>query len=150
MLKEQASELDISIWATFQLTDDSLFVEVLNSQAIANGKHIKHIADGLIMYRPMFPEEYDKYVIYKPEGVPETERLDRGKVYYIGFLDKNRGGRDKDRICFEVDKGKNMWIEKGYLIMSENEKEFIAIKKQHKKLKQEKEVKKLKAELGKE
>ena len=148
MLKEEASELDISIWATFQLTDDSLFSEVLNSTAIANGKHIKHIADGLIMYRPMFPDEYDKYVIYKPDGVPEIEKLDRNKIYYIGFIDKNRGGKDRDRLCFEVDKGKNMWLEKGYLILSESEKEFVSMKKQHKKLKQEREVKKLKEELG--
>ncbi|MMZ63234.1 hypothetical protein D1872_254770 [compost metagenome] len=149
MLKEEAKALGIPIWGTFQLTDDSLFNELLNSTAIANGKHIKHIADGLMMFRPMFPEEYEKYIIYKPYEVPEREQLDRTKMYYIGFIDKNRGGKDKDRICLEVDKGKNIWIERGYLILSEDEKEYMAIKKNHKKLKKEKEVKKLKEELGK-
>lgn len=152
MLKNIAQELDISIWATFQLTDDSLFNEVLNSQAIANGKHIKHIADGLLMCRPMFREEYDKYEILNPNGFTgeETRALDKFHTYYICWVDKNRGGADKQMICFRVDKGKNLWIEEGYLILSEDEKDYKRFKKEAKKLKQEKEVKKLKEELGKE
>lgn len=152
MLKEQAKELKLSIWGTFQLTDDSLFNEILNSTAIANGKHIKHIADGLLMFRPMFREEYDKYIILNPNGFmgEEQMRLDKSQVYYIGFVDKNRGGKDKDRVCLRVDKGKNLWIEEGYLIASDDEKEYQRIKKEHRQLKKEKEVKKLKSELGKE
>lgn len=152
MLKNTAQELDVSIWATFQLTDDSLFNEVLNSTAIANGKHIKHIADGLLMCRPMFREEYDKYVILNPNGFSGEEKihLDKTQMYYICWVDKNRGGKDKDKLCFKVDKGKNLWIEEGYLIASEDEKEYQRIKKEHKQLKKEKEVKKLKSELGKD
>jgi hypothetical protein len=75
--------------------------------------------------------------------------LKRDETYYVVFVDKNRGGKDKDRICLRVDKGKNMWIEEGYLILSEDEKELKRIRREHKKLKQEKEVQKLKAELGK-
>ncbi|MNY82095.1 hypothetical protein D3C86_2240140 [compost metagenome] len=70
-------------------------------------------------------------------------------MYYIGFLDKNRGGEDKKKICFLVDKGKNQWTELGYLILSEDEKEFISMKKEHKKLKQEEEVRRIKGKLGK-
>lgn len=152
MLKTMAQELDVSIWATFQLTDDSLFNDVLNSTAIANGKHIKHIADGLLMCRPMFRDEYDKYTVLSPNGFMGEERrqLDKSQMYYICWVDKNRGGRDKQMICFRVDKGKNLWIEEGYLILSDNEKEFNQIKKEHKQLKKEKEVIKLKSELGKE
>lgn len=152
MLKEQAKELDISFWATFQLTDDSLFNEILNSTAIANGKHIKHIADGLMMFRPLFPDDYDKYVIYNPSSKPfveERRRLDRGQTYYMGVIDKNRGGKDKDLICFRVDKGKNIWIEEGYLILSDIEKDFIKTKKEFNKLKKEQQVHELKEKLGK-
>jgi len=152
MLKEIAKKLNIPIWTTFQLTDDSLFNELLTSQAIANGKHIKHVADHLLMARPLFGDEYDKYKILNPNGFSGTEQLNlrRDETYYVVFVDKNRGGKDKDRICLRVDKGKNMWIEEGYLILSEDEKELKRIKREHKKLKQEKEVRKLKAELGKE
>ncbi|WP_010497788.1 replicative DNA helicase [Paenibacillus elgii] len=152
MLKEQSKELGISIWGTFQLTDDSLFNEILNSTAIANGKHIKHIADGLLMFRPLFRDEYDKYVILNPNGFMGEERrvLDKSEIYYIGFVDKNRGGKDKDRICLRVDKGKNLWIEEGYLIPSDDEQEYQRIRKEYGRLKKEKQVKKLKEELGKE
>ncbi|MFC6455975.1 hypothetical protein [Paenibacillus vulneris] len=150
MLKEQSKELDVSIWGTFQLTDDSLFNEILNSQAIANGKHIKHIADGLLMFRPLFPDEYDKYVIYKQNESGDwiTVPLDKSVVYYIGFIDKNRGGKDKDRICLRVAKGQNLWIEEGYLILSEDEKEFKRINKEYKKLKKIEQVEKIKTKLG--
>jgi len=152
MLKEICKEINVSIWGTFQLTDDSLFNEVLNSTAIANGKHIKHIADGLLMAKPIPFGDYDKYVILNPNGTDGEEKfgLDPFKVYYVCFVDKNRGGKDKDRICFEVDKGKNVWIERGYLVSSNDEKEYQKIKKDHRRLRKEKEVKKIKSELGKE
>lgn len=153
MLKDEiAKELDISVWGTFQLTDDSLFNEVLNSTAIASGKHIKHVVDGLMMSRPLFYDEYDKFVILDPNGFAGVERrtLDKSQMYYVVYLDKNRGGKDKDKICLRVDKGRNMWIEEGYLVPSDNEKELKRIKKEHKNLKQENELIKLKKALGKE
>jgi hypothetical protein len=152
MLKEICKELNLSIWGTFQLTDDSLFNEVLNSTAIANGKHIKHIADGLLMAKPIPFGDYDNYVILNPNGINGEEKspLDKDKIYYVCFVDKNRGGKDKDRICFEVDKGKNVWIERGYIIASNDEKEYQKIKKDYKRLSKEKEVKKIKSVLGKE
>lgn len=152
MLKEIASELSVHIWATFQLTDDSLFEDLLTSKAIANGKHIKHVADHLMMARPLFQADYDKYVVLNPNGFAgEHEfRIDSKEMRYMVVIDKNRGGKDKDKICLRVDKGKNRWIEEGYLILSDDEKELRRIRKEYKKLKQEKEVHRLKSELGKE
>ncbi|WP_431786071.1 hypothetical protein [Paenibacillus lactis] len=153
MLKEMAKELNLPLWSTFQLTDDSLFNEILTSQAIANGKHIKHVADSLMMSRPLFNEEYVKYMIYNPNDpfVGEaTYSLDPRKTYYMVIIDKNRGGKDKSKLVFEVDKGKNLWIELGYLVPSEEEKELKRLKKEHKKLKQEKEVATLKEKLNKQ
>lgn len=151
MLKDIAKELAVSIWATFQLTDSSQFDEILNSNAIANGKHIKHITDALFMSRPMLRDEYDKYMILNPNdfGGEKMRKLDYSEIYYIIFIDKNRGGKDRDRICLRVDKGKNIWIEEGYLVLSEDEKEFNRYKKELARLKKEKEVRKLRAELGK-
>ncbi|MNY52023.1 hypothetical protein D3C86_1876630 [compost metagenome] len=65
------------------------------------------------------------------------------------FMDKNRGGKDKDILCLEVDKGKNLWIERGYLVQSSEEKELKRLKKESKKLKQEQEVVKLREALNK-
>lgn len=151
MLKNACNEFDMGGWATFQLTDDSLFSEVLTSQAIASGKHIKHIADGLFMARPLFDHEYDEYEILYPADEFNDERiekLDETKKYYIWFMDKNRGGRDKDRICIRVDKGRNLWQEEGYLVTSEEKREYLRLKKEEKRLKTKKEVMKLKKQLS--
>lgn len=151
MLKNTCNEFDMGGWATFQLTDDSLFSEVLTSQAIASGKHIKHIADGLFMARPLFDYEYDEYEILYPADEFNDERiekLDETKKYYIWFMDKNRGGRDKDRICIRVDKGRNLWQEEGYLVTSEEKREYLRLKKEEKRLKTKKEVMKLKKQLS--
>lgn len=153
MLKDISKELDVAIWATFQLTDDSLFNQVLNSQAIASGKHIKHIADGLFMYRPMFRDEYDKFEVIIPDDGFNGERQEKpnkSHIYYIGWVDKNRGGADKDKILLRVDKGKNYWEEIGVLIESEEQREYKNMKKEYKKLKTEKEAKTLKQKLGKQ
>lgn len=153
MLKEVAKELDIAMWSTFQLTDDSLFNDMLTSQAIANGKHIKHVADALMMAKPIPRDQYDKFMIYDPNDPfmgETTYSLDLRITYYMVVLDKNRGGKDKDILCLEVDKGKNMWIERGYLIPSQGEKELKALKKENKKLKAEEEVVKLRKVLNKD
>ncbi|MEK4006495.1 DnaB-like helicase N-terminal domain-containing protein [Paenibacillus sp. FSL H3-0333] len=153
MLKEVASTEDIPVWSTFQLTDDSLFNDMLTSQAIANGKHIKHVADALMMAKPISRDQYDKFVIYNPNDPfvgESTSKLEMHINYYMVVIDKNRGGKDKDILCFEVDKGKNIWIERGYLVPSDSEKELKALKKENKKLKTEKEVANLRKALNKE
>ncbi|WP_063562923.1 DnaB-like helicase C-terminal domain-containing protein [Paenibacillus sp. O199] len=153
MLKEVASTEDIPVWSTFQLTDDSLFNDMLTSQAIANGKHIKHVADSLMMAKPISRDQYDKFVIYNPNDPfigESTTQLEMHINYYMVVIDKNRGGKDKDILCFEVDKGKNLWIEKGYLVPSQGEKELKQLKKENKKLKTEKEVANLRKALNKD
>lgn len=158
VLKSIANDLDLSVWATFQLTDDSLFEEMLTSKAIAKGKHIKHEADFLAMARPLLQNEFDKYEIYMPisedykkiEGEVSGEEVvipDRNLKYYIMFIDKNRGGQDKTKVAIVGDKSKNYWKEEGYFSLSRDEKERRKIKKQKKDLKEKKEVGRLKEEV---
>lgn len=125
MLKDICSELDVGGWATFQLTDDSLFDEILTSKAIASGKHVKHIADGLMMAKPIPRKEYKKYRIYNPHDKFKNKlnALDQSFNFYSVDVDKNRGGTDKVRLCFKVDKGKNYWCEVGYLINADTSEE---------------------------
>lgn len=148
MLKQICKEFDMGGWATFQLTDDSLFDEMLTSRAIASGKHIKHIADGLFMAKPIPKTDYDKYEI-KYLDTDFTGSLDKTKDYYYLTLDKNRGGKDKKNLVFHIDKGRNLWQECGFLIESETQREFKMLKKQKKILDTEKQVTKLQTELGK-
>lgn len=147
MLKEVAVDLDVGVWATFQLTDDSLFDEILTSKAIANGKHIKHEADGLFMARPLSRNEYDKYQIMNPYGFTDTIEyydLSPSYQYYGWWMDKNRGGGDKDVLAIRADKGKNFWLEEGFLIESSLQKELRKLKKEVKKVDMQEKVAKYK------
>lgn len=151
-LKSICMELDMGGMGTFQLTDDSLFDEILTSQAIANGKHIKHIADHLFMAKPLPRQDYEKYKILKPEDELNDSRIVDFEIkfdYYILFMDKNRGGKDKDKIILQVNKGRNMWIEEGLCVESDNQKEHRELKKEFGRLKKEKEVRNMKTALGK-
>lgn len=122
MLKELAKELDIFIGANIQLTDDAINVDPLNlsSLNIANCKQIKHVMDGLCLFKGIPRSEYDKYgyvqiskdaktgVKQKSDFIP----LDLNKTYYVCKVDKNRNG-DKPNLMFELNLDFNTWFEVG-------------------------------------
>lgn len=113
-LKDLCKELKIGGYATIQLTDDTVMSEELTSMNIANAKQLKHVVDHLVLEKKIDPGKYDKYKIKNAEW-GEIE-LDKSKVYYMQKIDKNRGGATGMNLITEVDLGRNLWIEKGYLI----------------------------------
>ncbi len=119
-LEELAKELKIGIYANFQLTDDSVYLEVfdLNSMNLANCKQIFHVLDYLVLGKRLFRDDYDKYSIIDDWGgeVP----LDINKTYYGHRFAKSRtGGKGKVTVC-EVDLDRNIWTEVGILIKKGN------------------------------
>jgi len=119
-LEELAKELNIGIYANFQLTDDSVYLEVfdLNSMNLANSKQVFHVLDYLVLGKRLFRDDYDKYSIIDDWGgeIP----LDINKTYYGHRFAKSRtGGKGKVTVC-EVDLDKNTWIEVGLLIKKGN------------------------------
>jgi len=119
-LEELAKELMIGIYANFQLTDDSVYLEVfdLNSMNLANCKQIFHVLDYLVLGKRLFRDDYDKYSIIDDWGgeVP----LDITKIYYGHRFAKSRtGGKGKVTVC-EVDLDRNTWIEVGLLVKKGN------------------------------
>jgi len=119
-LEELAKELNIGIYANFQLTDDSIYLEVfdLNSMNLANCKQVFHVLDYLVLGKRLFRDDYDKYSIIDDWGgeIP----LDFNKTYYGHRFAKSRtGGKGKVTIC-EVDLDRNTWIEVGLLIKKGN------------------------------
>lgn len=109
--------LNMGGFITFQLTDDSLFNDVLTSQSIANGKHIKHCADFLMMFRPLKHDEKLSYSFKNEIG--EGMSLNQSKEYYMMFVDKSRSSESKLRILFEGHRGYNVWDELGYAVENE-------------------------------
>jgi len=119
-LGELAKELKIGIYANFQLTDDSIYLEVfdLNSMNLANAKQVFHVLDFLVLGKRLFRDDYDKYSILDDWGgeIP----LDINKTYYGHRFAKSRtGGKGKVTIC-EVDLDRNIWTEVGLLIKRGN------------------------------
>jgi replicative DNA helicase len=113
-LKDICNELKIGGYATIQLTDDTIMSDELTSMNIANAKQLKHVVDHLVLEKMIDPSKYDNYLI-RNESWGDIA-LDRNKTYYLQKIDKNRGGATGMNLITEVDLGKNLWIEKGYLI----------------------------------
>lgn len=124
MLSSLALEIGVFIWASIQLTDDSVYTDVFSfsSNNIANAKQLKHILDYLCLGKRIHKDEYHKYKymsISDAWGEPVETSLDLSKTYYALKVDKNRSG-SKDRIpLLEVDLDHNTWIERGVLIKNE-------------------------------
>lgn len=119
-LKELMKEINMFLWAVFQLTDDSVFTDVfqLSSNNIANAKQIKHIADHMLLGKKIDVEEYSKYryIAHDDWGNPIPKTLDPNKKYFAIKCEKNRGGSKSLIPLFEYDLDLNVWDEIGYLI----------------------------------
>lgn len=119
--------LNMAGWITFQLTDDSQFDRILTSTSVASGKQIKHNLNFMAMHRPLtYAEKSKVQVKIFEKNNPfngDIISLDPYKNYYIGFVDKNKGGLDKIKIITEVDKGGVVFKELGYAVFKNKEDE---------------------------
>lgn len=125
-LKELMKEIGMFLYAVFQMTDESLFVDVfdLSSNNIANAKQIKHIADHMTLGKRLDKEDYYKYA-YVPInawGTGCVEKLDKNKTYYGVKVEKNRGGNKASLMLFDVNLDYNTWENVGALIRNPDAK----------------------------
>lgn len=119
-LTELTRELDCFIYASIQLTDETIYIkpDEITSGQIANAKQLKHVLDNLILAKEVSASEKPKYQYLNFDenwGEPKPCDLKKDRRYYIMNVDKNRDG-DKRRILFEVDLNLNTWYEKGEVI----------------------------------
>lgn len=122
-LKDLVRDLKIKGYATIQLIDDSLFIDVFNfsSNNIANAKQLKHVVDHLLLEKRLEFDEYYNYSIYNEEWGGEAP-LQNNKIYYGLKIDKNRAGSKGQVLCHEVDLDLNTWKECGLLLKHRKEK----------------------------
>lgn len=121
-LRDTAVELDVSIVASFQASDDTSLVAPhdITSMNIASAKHILHFADSMFMFNLIKKESHRKYnVLHAFEAdmveAGHTTSLGDDKNYYYFKHLKNRAGAKRDLI-FEVDLDYNKWKECGYAV----------------------------------
>ena len=115
-LEELMKELDIFGYANFQLTDDSIFIDIFDftSNNLANCKQMFHVLDFLVLNKKIFPNEYENYIIMDEFGgeVP----LDKSRIYYGEKIGKSRTGNKGKVIACEVDLDRNIWKEVGWMV----------------------------------
>jgi replicative DNA helicase len=116
-LRELAAELDIWLYCSQQLSDDSNFTPPmdLNSSNIASAKHTVHVLDQMIMFKEVEKEDFHKYYYLENNpgwGTPHECNFDLNKKHYIAVVQKNRAGARK-KLAFSVDLDENVWLELG-------------------------------------
>jgi len=115
-LKDICMAMNVGGYATIQLTDDSLFIDIFDfsSNNIANAKQLKHVVDCMVLEKRIHIDDYSRYTFVDSWGQGERE-LDRKKMYYGQKVDKNRGGGKGMVLLTEVDLDLNTWYEVGIL-----------------------------------
>lgn len=130
-IKDLCSELNVRGYATIQLTDDSLFVDIMDfsSNNIANAKQLKHVVDHMILEKKIEPIDYNTYNIVDEWGtemtLEEYNKHDKSGIawlYYGQKVDKNRGGGKGMVLCSQVNLDLNVWQEIGILTKDYSQK----------------------------
>lgn len=107
LTRKNAGGLNLRTLVTFQLADSALRNRYLDFSAIGEGKASKNEAAIVMMFRPIWSDEYpDKkqslnvYRLKKNERTNEYEKeevdLEEDKAYYLMFTPKNRTGQNND------------------------------------------------------
>jgi replicative DNA helicase len=116
-LRELVAELDVWLYCSQQLSDDSNFTPPmdLNSSNIASAKHTVHVVDQMVMFKEVDREDFHKY--YYLENTPDwgtsiERNFDLNIKHYIAVIQKNRAGARK-KLVYCVDLDENRWIELG-------------------------------------
>lgn len=104
LTRKESGGFNLRTVLTIQLADSHIGDRFLGYDAIGEGKAMKNEASVLLMYRPLFADEYDKLEpkrMYRSDLNPkdwitEIVELDKTKTYYVLFIPKNRYGGNTD------------------------------------------------------
>ncbi len=114
-LEEICKEMNVGGYANYQLTDDSVYVDIFdfNSMNLSSCKHLYHVLDYLCLGKRIYTNEYENYTCtdYFGGEIP----LDFNKTYYGVKFAKSRTGNKGKVTLVEVDLDTNQWKELGWL-----------------------------------
>ena len=136
--RKEAGGLNLRTVLTLQLADSHIRDRYLTADALAEGKASKNEASIVMMFRPIFSDEYtggrhelkchkwrkktEDEKILNPKDtkkyIKEEFTLDKGKVYYLLFTPKNRFGSTNENgqevLVIEPNFNFNSFIEVGW------------------------------------
>lgn len=108
LTRKNAGGCNLRTWVNFQLADGAIKNRYLTFDAIGEGKSAKNEASIVMMFRACFSDEYEGekkalncYRMKKNEktgkfDIKEFFKLEKGKIYYLLFVPKNRTGANTD------------------------------------------------------
>ena len=105
LTRKESGGFNLRTVLTVQLADSHIGDRFLGYDAIGEGKAMKNEASILLMYRPLFTDEYDSIEVIrwiksdldpKKKWIQEVVELDPKKTYYVMFVPKNRYGGNTD------------------------------------------------------
>ena len=126
LTRPESGGFNLRTMLTIQLADNHIKDKFLGYDAIGEGKGMKNEASILMMYRPIFDDEYDKIKPYRfvkngmnGDGfIREEISLERDRTYYVMFIPKNRYGQNtdngQDAIIYEARFLYNSFVEVGF------------------------------------
>lgn len=105
--RKNAGGCNLRTLVTFQLADYAIKNRYLDFDAIGEGKAAKNEASVVMMFRPIWADEYadgkKELSCYKLKKNPNGDgyskeffKLEKGKTYYLLFTPKNRFGANND------------------------------------------------------
>lgn len=133
MTRKNAGGMDLRTVVTFQLADGALRSRYLGFDAIGEGKASKNEASTVMMFRPIWGDEYPEgknelkvYKLKKNDRTGEYEKeeveLEKDKTYYLMFTPKNRTGANTDNgqpvLVFEPQFNSNHFKEIGWTFVA--------------------------------
>ena len=117
---------NVTLWVTYQLGKQSLNQRYLNNNSVGQSKSITDVASVNTMIRVVLDDEKDggKHAIkaFRLEGKHGKTKipfsLHQDKHYMVLFITKNRFGESDIQIIYEVDMGRNVFIERGICMIT--------------------------------
>lgn len=122
--------LNLQILCTAQAADEYIKYRFLNELCIGDGKKVKNVVDLTMHMRSVWDSEYElgknEITVYRyiPDEFDKNGyridefTLERGKIYYLLFISKNRNGETNstglDVLVYQVNFNTNRWTEIGW------------------------------------
>lgn len=134
LTRKNAGGCNLRTWVNFQLADSAIKSRYLGFDAIGEGKASKNEASVVMMFRPVWSDEYadEKHELScyrlkrRPDGKYDKEyfTLEKGKTYYLMFTPKNRFGQNNENgqpvLVLEPAFHKNAFYERGWTFVAKD------------------------------
>lgn len=116
------SNRNVHVYVTYQLGKSALLTRYLSQNSLGVSKNVTDVVSVLILFRKVLESEKSggKNELSVKTNNGKIIKLDKGKEYFVLFIDKNRFGETYRQLVFEVDLGRNKMTEIGTTLIEQD------------------------------